>query len=68
MARGANLVGLGLGIVLVVTGLAIGVVGLFSLDPGLAALIALLPVMWGGLLTAVCASNLRRARDGVERA
>jgi hypothetical protein len=68
MARAANLDGLGVGAILVVTGVGLGVLGLFSLDPEFALLLALLPVMWGGLLALVCASNLRRSRASTERA
>jgi hypothetical protein len=35
MARAANLVGLGVGAILVVTGVGFGVLGLFGLDPEL---------------------------------
>ena len=60
MARATNLLGIGVGVLLIVSGLLLALDGIVRGDLDRALLAGPLAAVWGGVVVLVCRSNLRR--------
>ena len=63
MVRATNLLGVGVGALLIVTGLLVALDGLVRMDLDRALLVGPLAALWGGVVILVCRNNLRRWKE-----